>query len=231
VNSGRLDSNSRVLEIGIGTGRIALPLAARVGEVCGVDLARRMMGRLREKQSTEPITLIEADATRLPFAAASFDAAVAVHVFHLIPGWQEVVEEVARALKPEGVLLLGQNEHTRRNPAFQSLSKAWESAVPAERPRRVGVPEEKSETFLTELGWDAIGATTVPFTFEQSPMEYFHRLEHRLYSESWLINDEEHERAMVVLRRALKENYSNPDLPVVIDSGFDIQGFRPPRTW
>ncbi len=83
--AGDLTPASQMLEIGVGAGRIALPLAARVGAVYGVDLSRPMIDRLRAKRSGETVYLTQADATRLPFPSAVFDAAVAVHVFHLSP--------------------------------------------------------------------------------------------------------------------------------------------------
>ena len=105
VRAGKLTPTSRVLEIGVGTGRIALPLAEHVDTVYGLDLSRPMMLRLQTKQSDEPIYLVQGDATRLPFADHSFDAVVAVHVFHLIPNWQAVIAELGRVLKPSAPVL------------------------------------------------------------------------------------------------------------------------------
>src|SRR5689334_9977693 len=68
AKAGQLTSSSRIMEIGVGTGRIALPLAPHVRQIVGVDLARPMMNRLREKQTTEQIDLVQADITRLPLA-------------------------------------------------------------------------------------------------------------------------------------------------------------------
>jgi 2-polyprenyl-3-methyl-5-hydroxy-6-metoxy-1,4-benzoquinol methylase len=44
-----LAGGGRVLEFGIGTGRIALPIAARGAEVHGIDVSRPMVERLRAK--------------------------------------------------------------------------------------------------------------------------------------------------------------------------------------
>ena len=50
-----LAGDGRALELGVGTGRIALPLAARGVEVHGIDLSRAMVARLRQKPGGEGI--------------------------------------------------------------------------------------------------------------------------------------------------------------------------------
>jgi SAM-dependent methyltransferase len=50
-----LAGGGRALELGIGTGRIALPLAARGVVVHGIDLSRAMVARLRAKPGGEQI--------------------------------------------------------------------------------------------------------------------------------------------------------------------------------
>jgi len=50
-----LAGTGQVLELGIGTGRIALPLAARNIDVSGIDVAQSMIDRLKEKAGSERI--------------------------------------------------------------------------------------------------------------------------------------------------------------------------------
>jgi SAM-dependent methyltransferase len=50
-----LAGGGRALELGIGTGRIALPLARRGVPVHGIDLSRAMVARLRAKPGSETI--------------------------------------------------------------------------------------------------------------------------------------------------------------------------------
>lgn len=56
-----LAEGGRVLELGVGTGRIALPLAARGLEVDGIDVSPAMLDKLRDKDGADSITLIEGD--------------------------------------------------------------------------------------------------------------------------------------------------------------------------
>jgi SAM-dependent methyltransferase len=51
-----LAGDGSALELGIGTGRVALPLAQRGVRVHGIDLSEAMVGKLREKQGAENIT-------------------------------------------------------------------------------------------------------------------------------------------------------------------------------
>src|SRR5581483_6281646 len=71
--AGELAGHGRCLEIGVGTGRIALPLLRAGVEMLGVDLSRAMMARIAAKSDgVALLPLAQADATRLPFRDHSF---------------------------------------------------------------------------------------------------------------------------------------------------------------
>lgn len=101
-----LPRDGRCLEIGIGTGRIALPLIRHGVDVVGADLSREMMLRLRENAGDAVVPLVQADATRLPFRTGAFTSALASHVLHLIPHWREAVDELIRVVRPGGLLIV-----------------------------------------------------------------------------------------------------------------------------
>jgi len=58
-----LAGDGRALELAVGTGRIALPLAARGVPVAGIDLSRAMLARLREKPGAEAVEVTVGDMT------------------------------------------------------------------------------------------------------------------------------------------------------------------------
>ena len=66
-----LSVNGTALELGIGTGRIALPLAERGIRVHGIDLSEAMVARLRAKPGAEEIGVTIGDFARPPSRAVS----------------------------------------------------------------------------------------------------------------------------------------------------------------
>lgn len=86
----------RVLEVGVGTGRYAVPLQKSGIRVVGVDVSRRMVELGLAKGLRD---VVFADGARLPFAAGSFDVATTNHVLHLIPDWRDALREIARVTR------------------------------------------------------------------------------------------------------------------------------------
>ena len=84
---------SSILEVGVGTGRIAKPLVDRGMVVTGVDASKGMLAKAREKGL---LRLIRGSADRLPFRDDAFDAALFVHVLHVLDDPVTAVREAAR---------------------------------------------------------------------------------------------------------------------------------------
>jgi ubiquinone/menaquinone biosynthesis C-methylase UbiE len=100
----------RLFEPGIGTGRIAIPLAERGYKVTGADISGEMLKILAEKLAARatplPVAYVQRDITSLPFPDASFDIAIAVHIFHLVRDWKKAFTETLRVLKKDAPLVL-----------------------------------------------------------------------------------------------------------------------------
>lgn len=118
----------RLLEVGIGTGRIARPLMERGLRVAGVDIASRMMAKLREQLTATHAApdLLLADATALPLATGSFRAALVVHVLHLVSDWRRTLDEIRRVVASGGVLLHDRTRYADDNPWQQTFGKREE---------------------------------------------------------------------------------------------------------
>jgi SAM-dependent methyltransferase len=102
-----LRDRGRVLEVGVGTGLLALRLHEAGIPVTGLDLSAPMLAKLVEKAGgVPPFPLVRADATTMPFADGAFGAAYLRWVLHLIPEWRAALAEMARVVRPGGVLLV-----------------------------------------------------------------------------------------------------------------------------
>lgn len=94
-----VDHRMSVLDLGCGAGLDSLAIGPRVRHIVGVDFSAEMLGR-----AVQYLDVVQGDAEKLPFADASFDAALANGIFNLNPARAAIVAEVARVLKPGATL-------------------------------------------------------------------------------------------------------------------------------
>lgn len=105
-------ADERALDIGTGTGLLALPLAQQCASVWAIDISPAMVEQLRwvvvGRQLTNLYPL-EASADSLPLEDGSVDLVVSNYCFHHLdePGKRRSLEEVHRVLAPGGRLVFG----------------------------------------------------------------------------------------------------------------------------
>jgi SAM-dependent methyltransferase len=102
-------AGDEVLDVGCGVGIGAIFLAEQFGcRVVGVDITPRMLDRAQERAERHEVSdLTEfrvADMHDLPFEDDRFDAAIAESVLTFSPDKTTVIEELARAVKPGGMI-------------------------------------------------------------------------------------------------------------------------------
>jgi SAM-dependent methyltransferase len=113
-----LQGAQRVIDIGCGDGQISR-LAARLGaDVVGVDPTWNQI-RVAAERGGGPV-FTRSGAAALPFADASFDAAVACLVFEHIRDVDDAIREVARVLVPGGRFCFFLN-----HPLLQTPNSGW----------------------------------------------------------------------------------------------------------
>lgn len=98
----------RVLEIGCGAGQCGRWLRKRgVVQVVGIDVSARQLQHARRLDEAVGglLPTVQADAQRLPFADAAFDAVCSAYgAFPFIPDAEAALRETARVLRPGGRL-------------------------------------------------------------------------------------------------------------------------------
>jgi len=112
------------LEVAVGSG-LNLPFySPAVARAVGLDLSAGMLAQARRRATDlgRPIALVQGDAERLPFAAATFDTVAISLALCTVPDPAAVLRELARVCRPDGrVVLL---EHVR-SPVFPIYALEW----------------------------------------------------------------------------------------------------------
>ncbi len=234
---------TRFLEVGVGTGRIAFPLASLGHIYTGVDISEKMVEQLQEKlrnahwqEQSQPwgsitdediqqpsvvrryenpelsasMRLVMSDITKLPFHNASFDIALAVHIFHLVDGWQRAVQEVLQALRPGGALLHCWDEHGKLD--IQDISEEWQRIVTSlgGKTRRPGASSVHFVTdWLSDHGLQSQKIQAVTWEHSVTPRQMLENITSRLWSNTWSIPDSIFIPATERLTAWTHERYSN----------------------
>jgi len=110
-------ASGNVLEVAIGTGR-NLPFYPAGTRITGIDLSPAMLAvaRRRARELGIDADLREGDAEALPFPDGGFDAVVCALSLCCIPGPAKAISEMARVLRPGGMLLLLDHIGSHRRP-------------------------------------------------------------------------------------------------------------------
>lgn len=135
---------SRVLDLGCGTGRLALGLADAGHHVTGIDPAPASLAAARAKAGASRITWM--DGTCADAADGAFDVALMTsHVAQCFvddDAWAGVLADLARAVVPGGVLAFDS-----RDPE----ARAWEQWNPVDSRRRILLSDGRIIRIWTEV--------------------------------------------------------------------------------
>lgn len=121
-------AESRLLDVGTGTGRVLELLAPRFGQGLGVDASKAMLALARSRLARAGLTHCAvrlADMYRLPLSDASFDTAVLQMVLHHADQPESVLAEAARVLRPGGRLIVIDLSGHRREDVVRKLAHRW----------------------------------------------------------------------------------------------------------
>lgn len=157
------------VDVGCGTGFLALHLAALGHRVTGVDASPAMLALATSKSSDQDrtVTLLEGDADRLPVTDASADAVVERHVLWTMADPAVSLAEWARVLRPGGTLLLVEGDWRDRMTEQQLGDADPEflrdyAAVKADLPLYGGRPAEVITDLVRAAGLLEVTSRELP---------------------------------------------------------------------
>lgn len=226
VSTVNAKTETAFMEVGVGTGRIAFPLASLGHTYTGVDISEKMakqlatkllangwqeyqqawgffqdesgtsapgIWRFRNTAKRASMRLVFSDMTALPFRDDSFDVVLAVHVFHLVDGWQQAVREVLRLIHPGGYFLHCWDEFV--NPEDWPVGETWgkilrELGVDVDVKRPGAINHSEVTNFLKEQGLQPDIHPVVEWEFQATPREALEQVTSRLWSRTWDVPDD-----------------------------------------
>ncbi|MER6298768.1 class I SAM-dependent methyltransferase [Kitasatospora sp. NPDC001539] len=129
-----------VLDVGCGTGSLAVLAAAEGHRVTGVDLSPRMVARAREKAAAAGVAarFLVGDAGAPPLRAAGFDALLCRHLIWTLPEPRRALRAWVELLRPGGRLVLVEGRWREAGQAVTPYVAGagplpWDGGVGAER--------------------------------------------------------------------------------------------------
>jgi ubiquinone/menaquinone biosynthesis C-methylase UbiE len=182
---------STILDVGVGTGRFALPLQEGGVRVIGIDIGERMLEKAKEKRVNN---LIRADALKMPFRNKTIDACLSVHFLHLVSGWRGILGEIERVSKKKYVSLCYRYHSRHSDPIRQEYYRLLGEM--GHQKCRPGVGETELISLMKPDRVEWICTTRETRIVKKA----LNLLEKKTFSSQWDIPDDIHRKAMTDLR-------------------------------
>jgi SAM-dependent methyltransferase len=188
---GRLPVAPQVLDLAAGTGKLTRALLAAGASVVAVEPVPEMRAALPEEARA-----LDGAAEAIPLADGSVDAVTVAQAFHWFDG-DAALAEIARVLRPGGVLALFWNRRVEEDP----LNRALDEIVD---PLRHGVPTHRDEAWRAAFGRTSLFGALEEHVFPNEQLLDADGLAARIGSISFIAALEAGERERVLERvRAL----------------------------
>ena len=189
--------SARVLDLGCGNGRFAIPMATKLGySVTGVDGSEEMIAKARTKEGADHVEWSIQNVTRLDYRASSFDVVFMSHLLHHLDEPYALIERCFHILKPGGGLMnrygameciSGDPEHTFF-PNARALDEARTPTV------------AQIEAWFGRAGFYEVGSRTIVQQTDISAEERVKRVAARVSSVLTLLDDGEFQKGLANLR-------------------------------
>jgi SAM-dependent methyltransferase len=198
---------TRVVEIGVGTGLVAVALQHHGFDVIGFDLSMPMISQAKARIGAR---VAVADAHDLPLANGSVDSLVVVWVLHLVADPLVVLHELARVIRSGGRAIIGVNGSVFHDESddISVTMKGLEEVTG----RRRATAHEVGET-ATRAGFRVLDIVNTPEeAFERTPSVTATLVEQRTWSSLFEVPQDVWDARVVPIIEALRA-LPDPDDP------------------
>lgn len=152
-----VDLGDHLLEVGPGPGATTDVLRLKVPHLTAVEVDADLAGQLRARLAGSNVTVVEGDATALPFPDGHFDSAICLTMLHHVATVElqdQLLSELARVVRPGGPVI---GTDSLDSPGFREFHEG-DVCVPLD-------PEGLAER-LGRLGMHDVAVETNPYAFK-----------------------------------------------------------------
>lgn len=185
-----LHPRAAILDVGAGTGRVAIPLAARGGAVVALEPARGMVDAFCAKSTGFRIPVVIGEGGQLPFHAGAFEAVVMARLLYLARDWREILREAHRVLQGGGVVLheWGGGQPDEEWVQIREQARHLFERAGVTEPFHPGVRSEvEVEAGLTTLGFFRASQLVVGPGPSMTVREFLRRVVEGEFSYTWAV--------------------------------------------
>ncbi|MGI5984783.1 MAG: class I SAM-dependent methyltransferase [Oscillospiraceae bacterium] len=128
-------NTSKILDVGIGAGELAVMLAKKGYDVTGVDFSAHMLDEADfcSSENGVALTLVLSDADHLPFETGKFDVVLCRNIAWLMPYPEKAIQEWHRVLKPGGRIIIEDKNrylHYKDERTKSEYAEKWSHRLP-----------------------------------------------------------------------------------------------------
>jgi len=206
--------NLRLLDLGSGTGRFAVPLAERLGlTVVGVEPSEKMRRQAEENGCHPSLSYAAGCAEDIPCEDETFDAAFLSMVLHHIRSIPKPCRELVRVLKVEGVVLVRNSFKNRLESVPFYPFFPWAKAADNARLPKL----EDVVSGFEAAGFECIAHKGVTQHIDDSLKAHCERMKLRALSTFDLISGEEFREGIRAMEEAAKAEVEPKPVVETID--------------
>ena len=206
---GELREGSKILDLGCGTGRFALPFAQHLKlHVVAVDASAEMLARGKQKDKEGQVEWQQEDAQQLSFADENFDCVFMSHLLHHVNDKQAVMNESFRVLKKGGNCLVrfGSHAQMRRMLEYRFFPEALRLDL-------ARIPDtDEIKHLMRTAGFQNLIVKEISYRFSVSVKDRLAKVRQKHISAYTLIDEEAFEEGYKRLEAYLLEHPDDPAL-------------------
>lgn len=149
----RAPAGARLLDLGCGTGRFAIPIATKLHfNVTGADSSKEMLAKAREKDAAGRVKWDLEDAQSLTYPDESYDIVFMSHLLHHVSEPGRVILECRRVLTSGGAIMIRYADFAQiRNDVEHTL---FPETIAIDEARLISI--EKIENWLTDASFSSV---------------------------------------------------------------------------